>query len=60
MRENYNCLVIETAKELAEVLLMPMSDTMLQNFRQSGFESLKQHDPKIIGEQYLNFFRSLG
>ena len=37
-----------------------MSDTVLQKFRQNGFESLKQHEPKIIGEQYLNFFRSLG
>ena len=60
MREDYNCMVIETAEELAEVLQMPMSDTVLQKFRQNGFESLKQHEPKIIGEQYLNFFRSLG
>lgn len=60
MRENYNCIVIETAKELAEVLQMPMSDTTLQSFRQNGFDSLKQHEPEIIGEQYLTFFRSLG
>tara|TARA_R100000655_G_scaffold33022_1_gene65133 strand:- start:10145 stop:11149 length:1005 start_codon:yes stop_codon:yes gene_type:complete len=60
MRENYNCIVIETAKQLAEVLQMPMSDTVLQDFRQNGFDSLKQHEPEIIGEQYLTFFRSLG
>ena len=60
MRENYNCIVIETAEELAKVLQEPMSDTVLQNFRQNGFDSLKQHEPKIIGEQYLSFFKSLG
>ena len=60
MRENYNCIVIETAEELAKVLQEPMSDTVLQKFRQNGFDSLKQHEPKIIGEQYLSFFKSLG
>lgn len=59
MKEGYNCQSFNNGQELANFLNMfeyeDEDDSGRRGFVESGYEALKLHDPKLIGEQYARF-----
>lgn len=57
MIPGFNCLAVESGWELADMLKTRAryEDGTRDELRDCGYESLKKHDPELIGQQYRNF-----
>jgi hypothetical protein len=59
MLPNHNCISVELAEELAEVLMSNMSEGLLSHYRNAGYMQLTLHHPGIVGAEYKGFLRGL-
>ena len=53
MQPGLNCMTVSSAEELAQ-LYRHADPTLEEAMVQRGYEQLEQHDPKLIGDQYLS------